>query len=181
MLDSLIAKFQLQQSRRVFDRIVRQCQSEVLGYCRRLTAGDIALANDIAQESFIIAYQQLGQLNNTSAFKSWLYRIAYRQYLKVLSEQRKNTLVHQSVSEQQLHTTVADVDETLAQEQLIYRLMSSLSVNQRAVITMHLTLGYSQSEISQLLDMPLGTVKSHCNRGKELMQQQLKDCYKGVA
>ncbi|NMP15067.1 RNA polymerase sigma factor [Thalassotalea sp. Y01] len=178
MLKRLIAHFQSTQNRQTFDRIVTTCQSDLRGYCRRLTAGDCALADDIAQESLLIAYQQLGKLQNVNAFKSWLYRIAYRQYLQMLKARGEAQVIDEQTM---LDEQSTELTEQLAQEQLIYRLMAPLSVAQRAVITMHLTLGYSHSEISELLHMPLGTVKSHCNRGKEAMQKHIPSCYKGVA
>lgn len=168
MLKALINKFQRHHDAQDFTEIVKACQSDLRNYCRRLTAGDIALADDIAQDSLITAYQQLGKLNNVVAFKSWLYRIAYRKFLMHISKQ-KETLTSQY---EPLKDNVEDPsygEQQFENEQILVYLMQFLSKEQRAVITLHFSLGYSQSEISNILDMPLGTVKSHCQRGKETM------------
>lgn len=158
MLKHLIAKFRQDNDQQAFNDIVKATQSELRGYCRRLTAGDNALADDIAQESLITAYQQLGKLNNVEAFKSWLYRIAYRNFLAHL---KKQPLL--------VDDTSVDfaIDDNCEDELLIMQLMKCLSEKQRAVLTLNITLGYRHEEIATMLDMPLGSVKSHCKRGKD--------------
>ncbi|OUS25916.1 hypothetical protein A9Q98_11530 [Thalassotalea sp. 42_200_T64] len=160
MLAKLISKFTQQNDQQAFAEIVKACQSELRGYCRRLTAGDFALADDIAQESLIIAYQQLGNLKNINAFKTWIYRIAYRNFLNQIAKIKERPLAN----EQQIEIESRDNSEN---EKLVMQLMQYLSEEQRAVITLNLTLGYGHQEISSILDMPLGTVKSHCKRGKD--------------
>ncbi|MEW6998501.1 RNA polymerase sigma factor [Colwelliaceae bacterium BS250] len=158
MLSKLISKFTEQNDPHVFTEIVKACQSDLRGYCRRLTAGDHALADDIAQESLITAYQQLGKLNNVKAFKSWLYRIAYRNFINQIAKNKE-----------QLQETLPEIaiTDNSENEQLIMQLMQYLSEEQRAVVTLNMTLGYGHDEVASILNMPLGTVKSHCKRGKD--------------
>lgn len=158
MLSKLISKFTQQNDQHAFTEIVKACQSDLRGYCRRLTAGDHALADDIAQESLITAYQQLGKLNNINAFKSWLYRIAYRNFINQIAKNKEQ--VQDTLPE----IAITDNNEN---EHLVMQLMQYLSEDQRAVITLNMTLGYGHEEIASILNMPLGTVKSHCKRGKD--------------
>ncbi len=160
MLANLIKKFQRNNDQHAFTEIVKVCQSDLRGYCRRLTAGDLAFADDIAQESLITAFQQLGKLNNINAFKSWLYRIAYRNFLQQLRKQ-KEVFVEDEI--------VVEIESQHENEQMLLQLMRHLSAEQRAVITLNFTLGYGHDEIAALLEMPIGTVKSHCKRGKDKM------------
>ncbi|WNC69384.1 RNA polymerase sigma factor [Thalassotalea nanhaiensis] len=158
MLDKLIAKFTKQNDQHAFTEIVKACQSDLRGYCRRLTAGDHALADDIAQESLITAYQQLGKLNNIQAFKSWLYRIAYRNFLNQIAKNKEQ--VQEALPE-------IAITDNCENEHMVMQLMQFLSNEQRAVLTLNMTLGYGHDEIASILNMPLGTVKSHCKRGKD--------------
>ncbi|WP_068545952.1 RNA polymerase sigma factor [Thalassotalea crassostreae] len=158
MLNKLISAFKQNPDSKGFNDIVKACQSDLRGYCRRLTAGDYALADDVAQESLITAYQQLGKLENIDAFKGWLYRIAYRNFLKQISKVKE--LGEDHIVE--LQTVQADDNE-----EFIIQLMAFLNEQQRAVLSLHITLGYNHEEISNILNMPIGTVKSHCKRGKD--------------
>src|SRR5208282_4154553 len=71
-----------------FEALVRQRQSPLRGFLRRLTRGDHALADDLAQETLLEAWRKLDQFRAEGAFAGWLARIAYRRYL-MWARQRK--------------------------------------------------------------------------------------------
>ncbi|WP_394174273.1 RNA polymerase sigma factor [Thalassotalea litorea] len=169
MLSHWLQRFKKRGDSHSFAQVVSQCQTPLKGYCRRLTAGDIAFADDIAQETLITVYQQFGRLNNLDAFKSWLYRIAFRHFLKMQARDNR----WQTLQEQELEAVILQQSDELQDEQTyideryVLQLMALLNPEERAVITLNHTLGYSHQQISSLLEMPLGTVKSHGKRGKD--------------
>ncbi|TLU66834.1 RNA polymerase sigma factor [Thalassotalea litorea] len=170
MLSHWLQRFQKRGDSHSFAQVVSQCQSQLKGYCRRLTAGDIEQADDIAQETLITVYQQFGRLNNLDAFKSWLYRIAFRHFLKMQQREKR----WQCLQEQELESLLLQQSDErnsdnheFIDERYVMQLMALLNSEERAVITLNHTLGYSHQQISSLLEMPLGTVKSHGKRGKD--------------
>src|SRR5512140_3142808 len=77
----LIARVVVQDDRHAFSELVRRHQSLVRAMLRRLTAGNHALADDLAQETFLLAYRNLRSFRQEAKFSTWLYRIAYNVFL----------------------------------------------------------------------------------------------------
>ena len=77
----LIARAVVQDDRHAFGELVRRHQSVVRSTLRRLTGGNVALADDLAQETFLLAYRNLTSFRQEAKFSTWLYRIAYNVFL----------------------------------------------------------------------------------------------------
>ena len=151
-----------------FGRLVREHQSAVRAFLRRLTRGDAALADDLAQETFFEAHRKLAQFRGEGSFSSWLFGIAWSRFLM---ERRKR-------KEEPLGETLdtASFDPRPASEARLdlERAMARLSAEERAALTLCYALGHSHGEAADILDMPLGTVKSHVLRGREKLKTMLE-------
>jgi len=162
----LIAKVLVDNNQQAFSQLIKYHQQSVRQYCRRLCAPDISLADDIAQNTFLQAfrklnlYQERGKEHGRGKFISWLLSIAYYQFLQHLRAKK----TYQELDEQQL---IPCNSEQLNHEIDLEAAMSLLSANERSCLTLQYTFGYSQSEISQMLKIPLGTIKSYSKRGKD--------------
>jgi len=77
----LIARVVVRDDRHAFGELVRRHQSAVRSPLRRLTNGNAALADDLAQETFLLAYRNLKSFRQDAKFSTWLYRIAYNAFL----------------------------------------------------------------------------------------------------
>src|SRR5258708_7858011 len=77
----LIARVLVQDDRHAFGELVRRHQSAVRTTLRRLTGGNHALADDLAQETFLLAYRNLRSFRQEAKFSTWLYRIGYNAFL----------------------------------------------------------------------------------------------------
>src|SRR5437763_5370927 len=77
----LIARVLVQDDRHAFGELVRRHQSAVRATLRRLTGGNHALADDLAQETFLLAYRNLRSFRQEAKFSTWLYRIAYNAFI----------------------------------------------------------------------------------------------------
>lgn len=182
----LIARCLLEKDPRAFSILVQYYQEPVRQYCRRLCTSDFSVADDIAQESFMQAYRKLSLYQAKGKFLSWLLSIAYYQFLQHLRSQKKHQYVSdndQSISESHTEEAPAKVSplmaEEIAQEKDLETAISTLCNIERACITLQFSFGYTHQEISEMVSMPLGTVKSHIKRAKDrltlLLQTQNAD------
>lgn len=152
-------------------------QSAVRAFLMRLCRNG-ALADDLAQETFLSAFRKLTTYRQTGGFASWLFGIAYRCFLQHRRSEKRALEVHN-----QLHLLV-DADEQFY-EQLtpmqrdLERALMQLEAKQAATISLNISIGFSHAEVADIMDMPLGTVKSHINRGlaklRELLQHPHED------
>jgi RNA polymerase sigma factor (sigma-70 family) len=151
-----------------FGELVRRHQSAVRTFLRQLASGDHALADDLAQETFLQAYHGLARFRAESAFSTWLLGIAHNRW--------RNFRRRSSFS-----PVVADHDEpagdsALATSDLRHDLqmaMRHLSSEEQLALHVCYQQGLTHEEAAALLDWPLGTVKTHVARGKEKLRQQL--------
>jgi RNA polymerase sigma-70 factor (ECF subfamily) len=171
----LIARVLVQDDRHAFGELVRRHQSAVRASLRRLTAGNHALADDLAQETFLLAYRNLRSFRQEAKFSTWLYRIAYNAFL---ADARK-------MKEVQLPDDAQDDDLAPADEEVapvarraalnidLQRAMAVLSEAERAAIVQCYHNDLSHEEAAYVLGCPVGTVKTHILRAKQKLKAQL--------
>lgn len=151
-----------------FGVLVRLHQSRLRGFLLRMTKGNHALADDLAQETFLEAFKKIAQFGQGSFF-GWLCAIAYSRYLM---EARKRKLEPLDETAEIADDAPEAESSNLARVDL-ERAMARLAPAQRAALTMCYALGFSNEEAAAALDMPLGTLKSHVNRGREKLATML--------
>ena len=165
----LVARVLARDDRHAFAEIVRQHQSLVRALLRRLTCGDDALADDLAQETFWRAYRGLGRYQGAARLSSWLYRIAYNVFLDHRGRARPTA----ELEPETLASDGPSPDASLVRRDL-ERAMSVLTPEERLAITLAYRDGASHSELAEILDCPLGTVKTHIGRAKEKLARRLR-------
>jgi RNA polymerase sigma-70 factor (ECF subfamily) len=178
----LIARVVVQDDRHAFSELVRRYQSIIRATLRRLTAGNHALADDLAQETFLLAYRNLKSFRQEARFSTWLHRIATNAFLAD-ARKRKEELLGDTVAE------VADDDDAempaagdatgdharasnLRMD--LERAMAVLSEGERAAIVQCYHNDLSHEEAAYVLNCPVGTVKTHLLRGKQKLKAQLE-------
>lgn len=164
----LAARVVADDDQAAFQQLVERHQAAIRRFLRRLLGGDRGGADDLAQETFLLAYRKMASWRGGGSFSSWLHTIAYRQFLQLLRKQGR----------QQPMAEPPDVgfDPTAAMEAeiLVPRLMRLVSAEERACLSLAYAAGMSHPEIGQVTGLPLGTVKSHISRGRQKLQQWLK-------
>jgi len=166
----LIAKVLISNDQQAFSQLVKYYQQAVRQYCRRLCAPDISLADDIAQETFWQAYQKLNLFSGKGKFQGWLFRIAYFQFLQHLRKFKKaRSLTDDDGNIDDI--AVVGHAQQVTNNRDIEAAMTHLKTNERTCLTLQFSFGYSQTEISEILQMPLGSVKSHSKRGKDKLSE----------
>jgi RNA polymerase sigma factor (sigma-70 family) len=153
---------------RSYAALVRLHQSKVRGFLRRMTRGDHALADDLAQETFLEAHRKIAAWRGEGSFGGWLYAIAYSRYLMAA---RRRKLEPLDEAEQMAAPGSAESDSALRLD--LETAMAKLSPPERAALTLCYALGLSNEEAAMRLAMPLGTLKSHVLRGREKLKAML--------
>lgn len=153
-----------------FGVLVRWHQSNLRGFLLRLTKGNSALADDLAQETFLEAYRKIKQFADGTFF-GWLCAIAWSRFLM---EARKRKLEPLDESLEIADDAPEPENASLVKLDL-EKAMAQLAPAQRAALTLCFALGLSNEEAAQALNIPLGTLKSHVNRGRERLAKMLGD------
>ena len=149
---------------------------------------DVDLVPDIAQETFIRAYRAIPQFRGESAFYTWLYRIAVNTAKKQLMELKRDPLVSESAraaredddDASRVENELSDgetPDAVLASKQIAAAVnfaIEALSDELRHAITLREIEGLSYEEIAELMNCPIGTVRSRIFRAREAIAQRLR-------
>ncbi|MCH7816959.1 MAG: RNA polymerase sigma factor [Proteobacteria bacterium] len=107
-------------------------------------------------------------------FSAWLFRIAYNCFLQQHRSANRRTEVTEDFAQQ--YEVLTEKYDSISTAQIdLEQAMSQLNENEVAVITLCYSFGYSHSEVADILNIPLGTVKSNINRGKHKLRQLLTD------
>ena len=164
---SLVAQVAVFHNKRAFDQLVRKYQSPVRRFFLAQTLGDTQLSDDLAQDTFIKAYTHIASFKGMAGFQTWLMRIAYN----VLYDYRRS------------QKQTADVDNFLnistqtpaGLKMDLYEALALLKPDERTCITLQLIDGLPIDKISEITQLPQGTVKSHLSRGKKQLATFLKN------
>ena len=165
----LVARVLVDDDHHAFAELVRNHQSTVRGLLRQLTRSDLALADDLAQETFVRAYKNIRSFRGEAKFSTWLYRIAYNCFRE--EARKRKELV--GIDEAQL---AAQEDPQAVDPALKHDLMHALQLlplHERSAILLCCQNGLSHDEAARVLDIPLGTVKTNILRGREKLKKTL--------
>jgi RNA polymerase sigma-70 factor (ECF subfamily) len=173
-----------------YDELVQRYQERIYATVYHMTSNHED-ANDLAQESFIKAFQALKSFKGGSSFYTWLYRIAVNKTINFL-KQRKNR-IHLSLNDLDFNaehdpdlvafvsdkTPRRDANLSELQEKLNTALMK-LSEPHRLVVVLHDVQGLSHEEIAKVMDCNIGTVRSRLFYARQQLQAWLSDYLKAT-
>ena len=179
----LIARVQVGNDRNAFAELVRRHLSPLRASIRKMTNGQIELSDDVAQETFILAWQKIKMFRFEAKFSTWLYRIAFNVWQSEVRKKHEvlldTELIHEPESVQ-CETGHTGMKRDLA------RAMQVLNDAERNAILQCYYNDLSHDEAAYVLGIPLGTVKTHILKAKEKMRAVLgayadDEISKGVA
>jgi RNA polymerase sigma-70 factor (ECF subfamily) len=164
----LIARVLADDDRGAFAALVNRHQPAVRGLLRRLCGGDAAVADDLAQETFLRAYRGLPAFRGGARLSTWLHRVAYNVFLTHAARSgRRDDLEPPAARAGAADTALLRYD--------LERAMAALRPPEAAALTLSYVDLLSHDEISQVLGCPVGTVKTHIARGKEKLRALMGD------
>lgn len=156
-------------SRHAFNLLVDRHQQAVRVFLRRVVGRNDA--DDVAQEAFLAMWTQARSFQGDAPVRSWLFGIAWRKAKDMqrswFRRRRRDTAWHGTGSDREEFS--GDIQHALEQA------LATLSLDQRAAITLCLAYGFTNEEAAEALQMPLGTVKSHVTRGRDRLRAVLGD------
>ena len=152
-------------------------QSRLYWHIRRLIV-DHDLAQDVLQDTFIKAYQNFHQFKQDSQLYTWLYRIATNESLQQLNKLKRMQKTEED-AEYHLQNLVAENVESDADEiqTLLQKAIHTLPEKQKLVFTMRYYEDLPYEEISKILDMSVGTLKTNYHYAKQKVEDYIKQNY----
>ena len=166
----LIARVLSHEDQNAFGELVRRYQSPVRAFLARLTQGDAHWTDDLAQEAFLKAWQKLRTFRGEARFSTWLFGIAFNEF-RTACRGRKEFSWSDTDTREEAAPTHTDLRLDLTEA------LKLLHPAERAAIVLCCQNGLSHEEAAQVLDCPLGTVKTNILRGKEKLKRRLTIAY----
>ena len=155
-----------------FNALIDRHQQAVRAFLRRLVR-DAAEADDLAQETFIAAWQGLGRFRGEASVRGWLCAIAWRKAQSAArsgARRRARNLAYDERAALARGSALSAEDHLALQTAL-----EALPLEQRAAVALCLAGEFSHMEAAHVLGLPLGTIKSHVTRGRQKLLKTLGD------
>ena len=181
LTDQILVERAQQGDKKAFNLLVARYQNKVAGLLTRyVSANDIP---DVAQETFIKAYRSLDTFRGESAFYTWLYRIAVNTAKNYLMTQGRRPPTEDVLAEDaesfDVGTKLRNIDTPehliLSDElkEIVFKTINELPDELKSAITLRELEGMSYEEIADVMDCPVGTVRSRIFRAREFIENQL--------
>lgn len=173
--------------KRAFDLLVLKYQHRIVGLVGRYLR-DQDEVQDVTQEAFIKAYRALPRFRGDSAFYTWLYRIAIntaKNHLVSRSRRPPDTDVDVDFADGAYQESLSDMvnpENSLATDQLeavVYKAIDDLAEDLKVAVTLREFEGLSYEEIADVMECPVGTVRSRIFRAREAIEKKIAGIEKG--
>jgi RNA polymerase sigma-70 factor (ECF subfamily) len=164
--NELVARTVADNDADAFGELVRRHQSQVRNFLRKLSR-DYELADDLAQDAFMHAWDKLHTFAGKGSFIGWLLKVAYTTFLQSKRRSSRYTEVLDEMGHEPQSAGVVESNEVFDLD----RFLAVLSEEERAVMILSYACGLSHREIGEAASLPVGTVKSIIFRGKEKIRQ----------
>lgn len=165
---ALIAKAIAFNDAQAYGRLVEKYQSAIRRFFLHQTNGNHFLSDDLAQETFIKAYQKLSSFKSLSNFSTWLHRIAYN----VFYDYQRSLKYTESLESKEVATKSEEISNDIEED--LYKALATLNESERICITLFYMEDMSIKTIEEVTQIPSNTVKSHLSRAKKHLQTWLQ-------
>ncbi len=164
-----------------FEEIVKLYENKICQTIFYMVKNESSV-EDIAQEVFIKVYKNISKFNEQSSLYTWIYRITMNTCFDEIKKEKKifhlSNYVDSDDGEQEIEfedesQNVDDIVERKLNKEVLIKAIKSLSEEYRSLIVLRDIRGFSYWEISDMLNMKLGTVKSKISRAREALKKEL--------
>ena len=185
-LDLVLVKRAKSGDYQAFDLLVLKYQSRLISTAFKFVK-DVQIAEDIVQDSFIKAFNALESFREDSSFYTWIYRITVNTSKNFLvSKKRKSELLNSDLSEEASYEiepvetySPEDFLQATQLKKVITETIDQLGEDTRTALTLRELDGLSYEQIADVVNCPVGTVRSRIFRGREVIDEaisQYKHC-----
>lgn len=168
----LVAMAKAAQDDAAFAELVRRHQSRLRAFLRRLCGSDF-LADDIAQDTFIKAHKALAGFQGGGSFRSWLYAIAYREFLQNKRKEKAAARLEDALKDEIANAAAQETKIEAGLSLDMRKALLSLEEMERAALLLCDAAGLSHNEASIAMNTPLGSVKTYVARARQKMRDAL--------
>jgi len=158
----LVSRVALLGDRNAFNRLVELYRSPIRRFFFNLS-GDEELSKDLAQETFIKAWLNIGSFRAAANFSTWLYRIAYNTFYDYVRAKKPVSETDTEILNEHILANMPDKDFGMDFEQAL----KILKEDERSAMLLFYMEDMTIEKISKIMNCPVGTIKSHLHRGKE--------------
>ena len=169
-----------------FDLLVLKYQSRLISTAFKFVK-DPQIAEDLVQDSFIKSFKSIGSFREDSTFYTWIYRITVntsKNYL--VSKKRKDELLQTDISKEENHV-IEPIDKDTPEDffyanqlhKIIIESLNRLGEDTKTALTLREFDGLSYEQIAEVVNCPVGTVRSRIFRGREVIDDAIKEYRNG--
>lgn len=167
---SLIARCIATDNRDAFGQLVMEYEGGLRRFLYNLTGCDASLTDDLAQETFLKAYLSIRSFRGISRFKTWLYRIAYNEFINYRRKYAPEIhSVEPSPAAEPSHSPIVGSEISIDLQRAINRLPDT----ERTIVLLFYMEDLPIKKVSQITGCPEGTVKCYLSRARTLLSQLL--------
>lgn len=173
-MKSFLSIFRRASSEHKFEELLRPHLNNLYKQAFHYTGSSFD-AEDLLQDVLLETYQKRERLQHVTNLPAWLNRCLYFRFVDRHRASKRQPELEELANEdldEKLQGTCLSEDEYFKGQ--MYRGLDMLSAEQRAVINLHDLVGYSLPEISGIMDIPIGTLKSSLHRGRKKLKEYLK-------
>jgi RNA polymerase sigma-70 factor, ECF subfamily len=157
-----------------FAQLVQRYQRRVFNLVYRMLQ-QYEEANETTQETFLAAWQGLPAFRGDARFATWLYRIAYNCSLKQLEQRKRDKALQVALEAEQDDAKLVDTEMDVRDRQALVREhLSHLPTKYRIVLILRHLQDMTYEEMAEILTMPIGTIKTHLFRARNLLKERLQ-------
>ena len=179
-LDLVLVKRAKSGDYQAFDLLVLKYQSRLISTAFKFVK-DVQIAEDIVQDSFIKAFNALESFREDSSFYTWIYRITVNTSKNFLvSKKRKSELLNSDLSEEASYEiepvetySPEDLLQATQLQKVITETFDQLGEDTRTALTLRELDGLSYEQIAEVVNCPVGTVRSRIFRGREVIDEAI--------
>lgn len=155
-----------------YAEVVNELLAPVYRFLLRLS-GNAGTAEDLTQETFLAVWQGVESFQQRSRFKTWVFGIAYRQFLRHRDKRTLDTVPLDEESDSSDKSDPSDMVIAAADQERIRQAVYSLPEQYRSVVCLVHFDGFSYREVAEISNLPIGTVKSRMNSAFKLLREKL--------
>ncbi len=167
----LVSRVTLLGDQKAFGQLVEIYRSPICRFFFNMTNGDEELSKDLAQDTFLKAWQNIGSFRSAAKFSTWLYRIAYNTFYDHIRLKKSFTCVDEETICDTIAADTPNRDFSID----FMQALKILKEEERAVMLLFYMEDLTIDKISKIMNCATGTIKSHLHRGKEKLAKYFKN------